>query len=313
MNYIVFDLEWNQCPDGKERENKQLPFEIIEIGAVKLNEEKEILDTFHCFIRPVVYRRLHYRTREVIELNAADLQNGLPFAKAVRKFLEFCGDDHRFFTWGTMDLMELQRNLRYYGKEDWIRPPVFFGDVQKLFAISFEDKTKRRSLEYAVRYLDIELEGEFHAALDDAMYTAYVLRRIPTDAIRGNYSIDTYQVPRSEEEEIRIRYRSYEKHISRAFPERETLLKDPDVSALNCLVCHRTMDSVLPWYSSNQRNYEAVGICSVHGWTKSKIRIRKTEDSEFYSIKTSRRITGEELDGLREKRRKREKKKGKAT
>ena len=28
MNYIVFDLEWNQCPYGKERENKRLPFEI---------------------------------------------------------------------------------------------------------------------------------------------------------------------------------------------------------------------------------------------------------------------------------------------
>ena len=34
MNYIVLDLEWNQCPYGKEREIRRLPFEIIEIGAV---------------------------------------------------------------------------------------------------------------------------------------------------------------------------------------------------------------------------------------------------------------------------------------
>ena len=40
MDYIVFDLEWNQCPDGKEREVPALPFEIIEIGAVKLNSER---------------------------------------------------------------------------------------------------------------------------------------------------------------------------------------------------------------------------------------------------------------------------------
>ena len=39
MNYIVFDLEWNQCPYGKERENRRLPFEILEIGAVKLDEK----------------------------------------------------------------------------------------------------------------------------------------------------------------------------------------------------------------------------------------------------------------------------------
>ena len=41
MNYIVFDLEWNQCPGGKEKENKKLPFEIIQIGAVKLDDQWE--------------------------------------------------------------------------------------------------------------------------------------------------------------------------------------------------------------------------------------------------------------------------------
>ena len=33
MDYVIFDLEWNQCPYGKEKENPKLPFEIIEIGA----------------------------------------------------------------------------------------------------------------------------------------------------------------------------------------------------------------------------------------------------------------------------------------
>lgn len=47
MNYIVFDLEWNQSPGGKRWSNSRLPFEIIEIGAVKLNEKKEIVDSFH--------------------------------------------------------------------------------------------------------------------------------------------------------------------------------------------------------------------------------------------------------------------------
>lgn len=28
MNYIVFDLEWNQSPDGKKNRNEKLPFEI---------------------------------------------------------------------------------------------------------------------------------------------------------------------------------------------------------------------------------------------------------------------------------------------
>ena len=33
MNYIVLDLEWNQCPTGKSDTIGQLPFEIIEIAG----------------------------------------------------------------------------------------------------------------------------------------------------------------------------------------------------------------------------------------------------------------------------------------
>ena len=29
MNYIVFDLEWNQNPSGKKTRNDRLPFEIL--------------------------------------------------------------------------------------------------------------------------------------------------------------------------------------------------------------------------------------------------------------------------------------------
>ena len=50
MNYIVFDLEWNQNPSGKKTRNDRLPFEIIEIGAVKVNSKKEITDHFHRLI-----------------------------------------------------------------------------------------------------------------------------------------------------------------------------------------------------------------------------------------------------------------------
>ncbi|MCI6795351.1 MAG: DNA polymerase III, partial [Lachnospiraceae bacterium] len=46
MNYIVFDLEWNQCPYGKNREVRELPFEIIEIGAVKLDADRNYVDSY---------------------------------------------------------------------------------------------------------------------------------------------------------------------------------------------------------------------------------------------------------------------------
>ena len=66
MNYIVFDLEWNQCPYGKDKENQRLPFEIIEIGAVKLNGKKEMTGEFHRLVRPMVYKKLHFKTEDVL-------------------------------------------------------------------------------------------------------------------------------------------------------------------------------------------------------------------------------------------------------
>ena len=66
MDYVIFDLEWNQCPYGKGKENPKLPFEIIEIGAVKMDGERNVVGTFHRIVKPVVYQHLHHRTRNPI-------------------------------------------------------------------------------------------------------------------------------------------------------------------------------------------------------------------------------------------------------
>ena len=135
MNYIVFDLEWNQSPGGKRWSNSRLPFEIIEIGAIKLNEEKEIVDSFQRLIKPQVYNWIHDSIHEVIHMNYKDLQNGTLFPQAITEFLEWCGEEYIFFTWGNQDVMELQRNMKYYGKLSLLKGPVTYYDVQKLFVM----------------------------------------------------------------------------------------------------------------------------------------------------------------------------------
>ena len=71
----------------RKRETRKLPFEIIEIGAVKMDGERNVVGTFHRIVKPVVYQHLHHRTREVVGLTEEDLQNGIPFAQAVQEFL----------------------------------------------------------------------------------------------------------------------------------------------------------------------------------------------------------------------------------
>lgn len=215
MNYIVLDLEWNQCPYGKGRENKKLPFEIIEIGAVKLNEKREIVDSFQQIVKPCVYRKLHFRTKEILDIDVAALEKGMPFAKAAKQFMKWCGSDVKFCTWGCSDLVELQRNLKYYRMINLLKGPVFYYDVQKLFGLFYEGEKTSRSLEYAIDFLCMGKEGKFHRALNDAYYTAEILQKIPEAFVQEHYSIDCYQNPKARGEEIYRVFENYSKYISR--------------------------------------------------------------------------------------------------
>ncbi|MDR9824924.1 hypothetical protein RCJ22_04795, partial [Vibrio sp. FNV 38] len=146
--------------------------------------------------------------------------------EAADAFFKWCGSDYRFCTWGTLDLTELQRNLDFYYMGGLIEGPVIYEDVQKLFAIAYETRKDRRSLEYAADFLHIEDNGEFHQALDDAVYTARILSMIPDEVIREDFSIDTYRTPKTRAEQILIRYRTYEKFISREFTTKEAAMED---------------------------------------------------------------------------------------
>ena len=55
MQYIVIDLEWN---GGYSRKAHGYFNEIIEVGAVRLNETLEVVDTFQANVRPVVSKKL---------------------------------------------------------------------------------------------------------------------------------------------------------------------------------------------------------------------------------------------------------------
>lgn len=49
MDYVVVDLEWNNAFDYKTKKGIN---EIIEIGAVRLNHNLQVVDTFKQLIKP---------------------------------------------------------------------------------------------------------------------------------------------------------------------------------------------------------------------------------------------------------------------
>ena len=120
MKYVVVDFEWNQSPYGKNTSNKRLPFEIIEIGAVKLDENGREIGQFSKVIKPKVYKKLHHVTKSLTGITEKELSLGSPFPDALEAFLEWCGDGYMFCTWGNLDLMELQRNMKFYHLENYV-------------------------------------------------------------------------------------------------------------------------------------------------------------------------------------------------
>ena len=204
MNYIVFDLEWNQSPGGKKYSNSRLPFEIIEIGAVKMNEQREVVDVFQRLVKPQVYNWIHDSIHEVIHVDYKDLADGEPFQQAVREFLKWCGEEYVFCTWGNQDVMELQRNMKYYGMLSLLPGPVTYYDVQKIYGICHEEAGGRRSLEFAIDQMGIPKAQDFHRALTDARYTGDIFKTLEPAAVCVNSSIDVYQNPKNKKEEILI-------------------------------------------------------------------------------------------------------------
>lgn len=85
MNYIVLDLEWNQS-SSPEQENKEIPFEIIEIGAVKLDSNKQMIGEFNELIRPSIYNEMHKITRNLIHLQMSELKKRKTFHRCSQPF-----------------------------------------------------------------------------------------------------------------------------------------------------------------------------------------------------------------------------------
>lgn len=302
-DYIIFDLEWNQSPQGKENSIEKLPFEIIEIGAVKLNHEFQMISEFHKLILPQVYGQLHYKISEVTHMDMSKLQReGENFQEVISEFISWCGEDVMFGTWGSMDLTELQRNMAYYQMENPFGTPLFYYDIQKLYALWRGDVSERISLDAAVEELGL-LEGRpFHQALDDAYYTGKVLQAMEFDRVKPYYSIDYYQLPQSQKEEIYLEFPNYAKYVSRVFETKEDALADKTVTDMICHRCKRMLRKKIRWFSFNQKIYFCLAVCPEHGYVRGKIRIKKAGDTGVFVIKTMTPTDNESAQNIYDKK-----------
>ncbi len=286
MNYIVMDLEWNQSPDGKAHAQENVPFEVIQIGAVKLNEGFEVISEFNRYISPRIYQRLHRKVEEIIGITTQELKAaGDDFEYVIADFFEWCGENFIFCTWGGTDLIELQRNMQYYHIQIDFPKPFLFYDMQKLYSLCFSDGKTRCTLQSAIEELGVDVHGHYHSAEYDAKYTAKIMQRLDFDKVKRFYSVDTFRIPASKKEEIYLNFGTYGKYVSRGFGSRESATLDREVRACRCYICNKSMKRIIKWFGTNAKTYYGLFACEEHGLIKGRFKIKSTDTNKYYVIR----------------------------
>lgn len=177
MQYVIMDLEWNGafCKDIGGYFN-----EIIDLGAVRLNEALEVTSQFSRLIRPKVSTKLTEIVRNLTSLSNEDLDHGGTFQQTVKAFADWLGeDDAVVMTWSTSDLLVLLENYRYFFHQDTIPFLKQYADLQAFSQHRFQMAGGNHlGLQNAASLLDISTEGkELHRALGDSLLSARIFHR----------------------------------------------------------------------------------------------------------------------------------------
>ena len=192
MKYVVMDLEFN-CPRKaslrSENNGILLESEIIEIGAVRLNESLEQEDEFCSFIKPTAYKTINDEVKKVTVITTDMMWGGGDFQTVVDEFLKWCGDDYAFVTWSNNDIFALEDNMLYHGMEIDDLPECY--DIQPMFDDQISMNERNMALNYAIWKLDIKISGDhLHDALCDALETAEVMKKLDLTEGLDEYLIE---------------------------------------------------------------------------------------------------------------------------
>lgn len=233
MNYMIFDLEFNQGFHYKKENyttiNLECPFEIIDIGAIKLDEEFNVIDTFNSLIKPSIYKRLHPYVKKITGISKEKLKLAPTINELYVQFMEFINDVDVLCVWGSADIKELIRNIEYHKLDSSIVPTKYI-DVQQ-HASKFLNSKNGNSigLENAAKLLNITIDNQFHMAYNDAFYTAEVFKLIFNEDINPElfiYSKETKKNKNSTANELddNCLFAQFEKMYNREITLEEKLM-----------------------------------------------------------------------------------------
>lgn len=274
MQLIVLDLEWNQPTSYQSaayrRVGDRLLFEVIQFGAAKLNEALEIVDTVSIPVNPTHYQTIHPRVRRMTGLTRDVLCDAPAFPEAMESFMDWCGEDCAFVTWGCDDVSVLQQNVDFFRVE---RPLPKMYDLQRLYAAE-AGKSGQTALKTAMEALGVEVDEErsFHNAMHDAYYTAQVLRKLPHPMEVLSYEEQPRKLCHNDR---RSRFR-----VTDLVPSVREALEGEALAAPKCPTCGQHTKRQTALIPQAPGKYVALSRCQQHGLMFVKIRFSQLPDGQ---------------------------------
>lgn len=284
MAYIVMDLEWNQAMSSQSSVFNKLPIhlrgEIIQIGAVKLTEDGKPGEEFQIDIRPVYFKRIHYKVKKLTGFDKARLENGAPFKEAFEQFRSWCGEDCTFLTWGYDDRGIMEQNIIIHDLDwDWISGWV---NLQLIYNLQTDGDRNQKSLATAMEHFSIEQTRTAHDALGDAYNTALVCSCLDLEKGLAQYN-DAERLLASKLPRTGGEHSGPEPLDHTSFPgyaSRREAISDPRVSEFACPDCGGP-STLRKWIDQGDRRYMTLASCPDCGSFLIRLKFRRADDETW--------------------------------
>ena len=181
MNYVILDLEWNSA---YSKRHERFINEIVEIGAVKLNENLEEIDSFKVVVRSCLTSHLSGRFKRLTNITNEEMQGGVPFAQGLREYTNWVDKSDITMTWSDSDLYAFLENCRIFAETE--RIPCIYGyvDLQRFAQNEMKHMDipvgdNQISLGAAAELLGIDIsDAQLHRAQGDCRLCGMILRKL---------------------------------------------------------------------------------------------------------------------------------------
>lgn len=277
MNYIVLDMEWNQSFNIKKMIKKPILLrgEIVQIGAVKLDDNYQIQDTFKIMVSPRYYTRMHKKVSKLTKISTEELQYGFSFPIAFQYFKKWCGEEFVFLIWGSNDIEMLRDNMLLHKLDtEWI--PQWY-NVQIIFDAQITKEGRQISLEDAMKRIG-ESALEAHDALNDARNTARICQHL--DMLQGIAEYETFR----QQMECCGGPAKERSKSTKLYAERESAFQDPEFIHFYCR-SYDTDVTCVDFIRQNSEKYICVGKCADGKEFFIRFRFTKWPDGNFSVVR----------------------------